>query len=473
MQRKPLLDSRFNLRGARLGGCLIALALCLPALAEPVVIQYWEKWSGEEGRAMERIVERFNASQDEIRVEYSVISQIDQKLLLSVLGKSPPDVAGLWAPFVAPYSERGLINPLDGLIEEAGFDMDALLPAFRDLCTHRGGVWALPSSSMSLMLYTNKQVLIEAGYSPLASPTNMDELAEMGKRLTLVELVRDGRTQVIAFSELTDQEIDRRDYDIVRLGFDPTTAQVWLPYLSGWFGGEVVGKDGSVDYQDPGLVAALAWYHEFFETYGLDEVRRFGSSYGGASSSSNPFFTGRVAMALNGPWLPKFIEEFVPGLEYNVGPMPTTDATPAGNSPTLVDSDILVIPRGAAHPREAFTFLAYVNSPAIADELNRAQSKMSPLRQRGQDFFVDHPNPFIARFYEAAEGEGAFLVPGSVLFSRLVSDLFTAFDFASGSLERSQAFLERAQGIMNRKLGYAAEKWERRGEALRELGNLR
>lgn len=457
---------------ARLVALLLAMASPV-VRAQPVQIEYWEKWTGEEGRAMLAIVEEFNASQDRVHVNLTTVSQIDQKLLLSVLAKSPPDVAGLWAPFVASYAERGLISPLDGLIDQHAYPVYQLMPSMLDLCRHQGVTWALPSSSMCLMLYVNEQALIDSGFPAGHRPRDLEELMAMSRRMTRVRVVRTGLPRVVAFDDLTEAELAARSYEIVRLGFDPTVAQPWLPYLSGWFGGRVVASDGSIDYSDAGLQAAIGWYAEFFETFGLEHVRRFGSAYGGAGSAGNPFFSGRVAMVINGPWLPRFIAEFAPELPYAIAPLPVTSATPPGASPTLLDSDILVIPRGAAHPEAAFAFVSYVTRPDVLERLNLAQSKIAPVAAPTSDFFEQHPNPEISAFFEAATGPGAFPPHQSVVFSRLVSDLFTAFDLASVNADRAADFLNRASKAINRKVGYAQAKWRERGERLKAMGNLR
>ncbi|MEL6741373.1 MAG: hypothetical protein AAFP26_12015, partial [Planctomycetota bacterium] len=53
-----------------------------------VVIDYWEKWTGQEALAMQRIIDRFNASQDRIWVRFFSMSAIEQKAMISI-GRIP------------------------------------------------------------------------------------------------------------------------------------------------------------------------------------------------------------------------------------------------------------------------------------------------------------------------------------------------------------------------------------------------
>src|SRR5438046_3051 len=72
-----------------------------------VIISYWEKWSSDEALAMQVIVDDFNRSvgkEKNIWVEYLSMANVDRKTLTATAAGVPPDVAGLWASNVAPYS---------------------------------------------------------------------------------------------------------------------------------------------------------------------------------------------------------------------------------------------------------------------------------------------------------------------------------------------------------------------------------
>lgn len=452
------------------------LSLVLPAMGKPapVVLQYWEKWTGDEAAAMQEVVDAFNASQDRIRVEMTSVSQIDQKLLLAVLSGNPPDIAGLWAPFTAPYAERGLINPLNELVEETGYDLDRFDPAFLSMCRHRGALWALPSSSLALLLYWNPDLFEAAGLDPARPPRTLEELHKFNGKLTQVEIKRDGETVTVPFDELTDAERAGRDYRIVRIGFDPTMGYFWIPYWSYWFGGRIVDNEtGRLLLDDPGMTSAIEWYHAFFLRFGLTNVRSFGASYMGSNlgsfaSSSNPFFSGRAAMVINGPWLPRFAEEYAPGLRWDAAEFPTGEG-----GRTLVDTDILVIPRGTSHEREAFEFLRFVNSRDVSETLNMRQSKMTPLTNPSDRYLESHPNRRIDVFHEIVANGRAWPILQTPIFSRLISDLYTAYDLSSADPKGTLEFLEETQQRLETRNARAAEKWDARRDMLLQRGTLR
>ena len=84
----------------------VTLALCLfmgcslvmPKQADEYVdgklrLRYWQQWTGVEAAAIQKIVDRFNASQDKLYVDYMSIGQYDRKRLVAIAGGTPPDLA--------------------------------------------------------------------------------------------------------------------------------------------------------------------------------------------------------------------------------------------------------------------------------------------------------------------------------------------------------------------------------------------
>ena len=105
--------------------------------ADRVVVDYWEKWTGDEGEQMKSIVDDFNntVGKDKgIYVRYVSTSSITQKTLVGTAAGVPPDIAGLWDHSVVQYAALDALTPLD---EMAG----ALDPPIR-VGDDQTGVWA-------------------------------------------------------------------------------------------------------------------------------------------------------------------------------------------------------------------------------------------------------------------------------------------------------------------------------------------
>ena len=107
-----------------------------------LVLDYWEKWTGHEGRAMERVVEEFNQSQDKLWVRYLVTGTIHQKALIAIAGGVVPDIIGLNAYNVPTYAKAGAVVALDELARPHGLKLDDYAPGMRSVMTFGGTWWA-------------------------------------------------------------------------------------------------------------------------------------------------------------------------------------------------------------------------------------------------------------------------------------------------------------------------------------------
>jgi len=165
-------------------------------------------------------------------------------------------------------------------------------------------------------------------------------------------------------------------------------------------------------------------------------VRRLSATFGTLSTPDDPFTSGKVAMVLDGTWRYNYIEQYAPGLNYGVAPWPA--AVPGMDDFSVADADMLVIPRGAHHPREAWEFLRYVSSPNLAaqsfDELTGLellcflQKKPSPLSQWSPFFTTHHPDPNIAIFRQLADSPDTVSAPKMGIWDEYSRNLMLAFD---------------------------------------------
>jgi multiple sugar transport system substrate-binding protein len=227
-----------------------------------------------------------------------------------------------------------------------------------------------------------------------------------------VELTRQGRRVRISFDELTEAERASGRYTIVQVGHQPNDVGGMQVGLWGyWFGAEYWDGHREIRANDAGNLAAYRWLRDVMTTYGLDQLKNFGASFGQSQSSASPFLAGKGAMVVQGPWYPNFIENFAPGLEWGVTAFPAAPGVSDEAPLTLVISDMLVIPRGAKHPREAFEFLLYTQRRDVAEKLATLQRKFTALREVSPEFIAQHPNPAVSFFSELARSPNVRAVP--------------------------------------------------------------
>jgi ABC-type glycerol-3-phosphate transport system substrate-binding protein len=425
-----------------------------------VVVNYWEKWSGFEADAMQAVIDDFNHSQDRIEVRFLSVSQVDLKLLLAASSGHPPDVAGLWSENLPDYSEKGALIPLDGGLERAGIGADHYIPLFWELCRHRGHTWGLPTTPGCVALFYNKKLFRAAGLDPERPPATFAELEAMSLRLTLVEVKRAGGLARIPFSDLTPSEREGRRYTIVQAGHLPQDAGMFLSGWGCWFGARYYDGARHILANDAGNIAAYDWMRTTAQTYGVENMRNFIEGFGVSQSAQTPFLSGTEAMVVQGPWMVNFISKYAPGLEWGVAPCPAAEGVGGGAPVTLAQSDVVVIPKGARHPREALEFICFLQRQDIAEKLARAQQKFTALREVSPQFLVNHPNPAIGLFIRLSRSAGARSVPRLSIWHEYDEELAAARERVQDLKQSPADALAEVQERTQWRLDRVMRRWD-------------
>ncbi|MBC7527327.1 MAG: ABC transporter substrate-binding protein [Chthonomonadaceae bacterium] len=350
----------------------------------PLEITYWEKWTGFESDAMRATVNDFNKSQDRIHVNILTVSGIQNKTLLAIAGNVPPDIAGLYGPNVAQYADANAVLPMDEYCRKAGLTADHYIPAYWDIGFYKGHVWALPSSPASTALHYNKKMLTAAGYTK--PPETLEELDVMAEKMT----------------------VRNPDNTIKISGFIPQEPDWWAWGWGYLFGGELWDGKSQITINSPENIKAYEWVQGYTKKYGHSVLQTFQSGFGSFSSPQNAFLSEKVAMEQQGVWMYNYITNYSPKLEWAAAPFPLPKDQKYKGDFTFVDADVLVIPRGAKHPAEAFEFINYVQSQKGMETFVLGQRKNSPLAEVSPEFYKKHPNPFIHLFSDLPRGHHNF-----------------------------------------------------------------
>jgi len=389
-------------------GLLLLLLVILPAAAllafgprgnvaappDRLVLQYWEKWTGVEGAAMQKIVDRFNeavGAEHNIWVDYNAMGDVDKRMLIATAGGDPPDVAGLADRFITQYSDQDALLPLDDLTHEYGIDLDAFKPVWLKLCRSDGTLYALPSTPFTVALYYNRELFRQAGLDPDHPPQTTAELNEYALKLTRRAPDEKGRDK------------------IVQLGFTVSPRMLgWWHWLWPYFFDGQFWDGEQFTLDTPATHAAMNWIKQRRDALGNKDVLQFEATATIIESAQNPFLAGNLAMVFQGPWMSNWARVYTPDLDYGVAPFPSVTRE---RQNVFASCDVFVIPRGARHPREAMIFLQYVMQQDVLEALCMEHGKVSPFRTPGENFFRDHPNPHIRVFDEMASSPYAFGFP--------------------------------------------------------------
>lgn len=434
------------------GLVLALLAAFLPSLhAEKIVLEYWDKWTGPDGESMRKIADDFNASQNRIEVRYTAISQLDVKLMLAIAGRKPPDIAGLWASRMANFVENNALLPLDVRAQKAGIRKEDYLPAVWDLCHYRGYMWALPTTPYDLALCWNKRIFREAGLDPERPPRTIAEMEEYNKKL-----VRPNP--------------DGLSYDA--FGHFPMAPGVWGTAWGFWFGGRLWNGVDKLTATDAGNLRALKWVESYPKRYGAHQVSVFleGSSSSPSSVTLDPFLQGRIAMEITGPWISNTIRQFAPqGFELGAGAFPSE--TGEGPPVTLVDTDILTIPNGSPHPKEAFEFICFANRQDEMEKFCLSHCQFSPLVKVSDAFWKNHGNPCIKTFHALAQSPNAHPVPQMTIWPEYDGEFEQAIHEVWGLRLTPEQALQEVQDRMQPKLDRSLDRWKHISGKLEKIWN--
>lgn len=150
-----------------------------------VPVTYWTAFgSGVNGEAQTKLVEDFNASQDDIEVThvpYDNYEAIAQALITGLQTGDVPDIAlfsqGWWFRF---YLANALTD-LNTLITDET-DADDYNPTFLAEYQRHGGQWAIPFARSTPLLYYNNEMVEAAGLGGEVYET-WSNIAEMGPDL--------------------------------------------------------------------------------------------------------------------------------------------------------------------------------------------------------------------------------------------------------------------------------------------------
>jgi len=111
------------------------------------------------------------------------------------------------------------------------------------------------------------------------------------------------------------------------------------------------------------ISAALQfWVDNVLKKYGADKVKRFQSGFGEYQSAQAPFYTGKIAMTMDGEWQAQFIQEYAPDLKWTAGYVPIADDKPELAGTANIAASTFFIPANSQHKDAAWTFLQYLVS---------------------------------------------------------------------------------------------------------------
>jgi multiple sugar transport system substrate-binding protein len=321
--------------------CAMAFVLAAPRPPERIhpariPVRFWHMWTAEWKVVVDRIVARFNESQDKYEVVALSVpaGSADAKFLLAVVGGEPPDLMAQWNPIIPTWAQSGMLRPLDDLMsptDKERFLRDAY-PIAKKIGVYHDRLYGMAIGVNVWALYYRPQHMRAVGLDPSRLPDSLEELVAWGRRL------------------------DQKDAsgNLTRLGFLPGWFAMYAPVFGGGF---YDWQKQALTLSTPRNLECLSYLTETRKKLGLDVVTRFDSAQNSGFGVEWPFISGAFSITLDGQWRVEQLAKYAADLDYEVAPVPP----PAGGRAAAgwSNGNFMVVPSSARQPEGAWEFIRF------------------------------------------------------------------------------------------------------------------
>jgi len=245
---------------------LFAAGACTPPREAPDRLVIWHQKTGAERAFFEEAVAAYNKKHPEERVValYREGEELRNSFIIAAVAGQGPDLVFGPSDNVAVFAGTRVIRPWDAVVGPEfldGFTGDGIV-------RWEGQPWMVADQiGNQLMLVYDRQTVGRA-------PETLDELIELGRRLTL-----------------------RRGEQVERYALTWNYAEPYffIPFLTG-FGGWIMDEAGRPTLDTPEMRAALQFVLDLRDKHGV--IPR----YEDYNTANLMFLRKRAAMIINGPW---------------------------------------------------------------------------------------------------------------------------------------------------------------------------
>jgi multiple sugar transport system substrate-binding protein len=315
-------------------------------------ISVWEGYTGTEAKAFTHLVAQYEKQNPGQKVNSLFVNSDNalQKVLTSVRGGTPPDIAylyGSWAPNVAQIPQ--VVN-LTQVVKRPGVNWNDFYTGERDVATVKGKVIGVPALVDNLAVVYNKKLFAQAGLTPPGPDWTWAQFEADAKKLTNPAVKQFGTAYVTPGSEDT----------------------VWHWEALLWeAGGQLLTPDNSKAAFDS---AAGLQSLETLRTMSVTDKSMYLDPTD--SAYANLFNSGKLGMLVTGPWdLSAF-----PNVQYGVQVMPSYPGSAAGHQTISGPDNWVLFNNGSAKVSAAEKFILWLDAPAQVKYFSLATGNL-PIRQ--------------------------------------------------------------------------------------------
>jgi multiple sugar transport system substrate-binding protein len=316
--------------------CLsLSLSGCSPShTGSKIKITMWQGINPPTNRlVLQKLVDRFNQSQNEIFVESLYVGQPDQqipKILAAVVGNAAPDLLWYNSTLTGRLVELDAIRQLDDFWERSPIKTE-IDPALIPTMELDGHIWSIPFSANNVAIFYRPSLFAAAGIKNL--PQTWEELKTVALQLT-----RDTNG---------DRIIDQ--YGIfLPLGKGEFTVFTWLPFL--WSAEGDILTNQAPQLNTPQAATALQLWLDLIKSNAaiLSQPER--------GYEEDNFVSGKVAIQISGSWALRYMNQ--KGIDFGVMPIPRDRIT----ATAIGGENLFLFKTNPSREQAAWKFAEYVAS---------------------------------------------------------------------------------------------------------------
>jgi multiple sugar transport system substrate-binding protein len=326
-----------------------AVAPTAGAAPTPVTLEFWNYWEGNNGKAIQKLIDRFNRTHPNIKVKNVTFPWGDlfTKMQAAAAGSGeslPAVAAGDIAWMAALHRSKRLVD-LGPMAKRAKLNLKDFYPEILKYSHYNGKLQALPVSTNNLALFFNKDLFKRAGLDPAKPPTTWDQLREYAKKVSALGGGLQG-------------------FEIYTQPGEGLTWQL-QPYI--WqAGGDFLNATNTRPaFNNAAGRRALGFLVDLIQKDKVTEAGQWGA-----------FDKGQAAMRVDGSWMVGVYKDQAP-FDFGVAMIPR----PAGGKPAtnMGGEQIFVFRRSGRENSAAGTFALWLASTPVQAEWDVATNFM-PVR---------------------------------------------------------------------------------------------
>jgi len=310
-------------------------------------ITFWNYWDGANGKAMQTLVDRYNAAHPTVEVQNVFIGFNDllPKLQAAAAGGDAPDVAAgdlIWMPKLA---RSGAIVALDDYLAAAKTDLSDIYPALLNAGQYDGKTYSFPVSTNNLELFYNKDLFTKAGLDSSKPPATWDEMQADAKKCT-------DASQGVSGMELYTE---------------PGEGLTWQFQVYLWqAGGDFLSADlKSAAFNSPAGAKALQYWVDLLQTDKSASTAPWGE-----------FGQGKACMAMDGSWM---VGSLAAQTAFKVGTAAMPHPADGQAATNMGGEQLVVFKKDAAKQQAAFDFVSWLTSTETQITWDQ-QTGFTPIR---------------------------------------------------------------------------------------------